>query len=126
MLREVERVLQETKGAKKRWFTDDVIDLFVWQNGSGRVLSLQFCYDKRHKERSLTWSGESGYGHHGVDDGENKLGRIKASPILVPDGIFETEAVADLFASRAADMEPSLRAFVEKIIRAYPENAGLG
>ena len=126
MLREVQRVLQETKGAKKRWFTDEVIDLFIWQNESGRLMSLQFCYDKRHKERSLIWSAESGYGHHGVDDGEDKLGRIKASPILVPDGIFETEAVADLFVARAANMELSLRTFVEKIIRVYPEQGGVG
>ena len=125
MLREVKKVLQTTPGLTKSWFTDEVFDLFVWQDDGGSILTLQLSYDKKHKERNLSWSADRGYGHHGVDDGEDKLGRIKASPIFVADGLFDVGAVARLFDERSADLDAGIRDFVARIIREYPGAGGV-
>lgn len=125
LMREVREVRQDPGGPRRRWFTNDFFDLLVWTAEDGAILAFQLSYDKPGYERALTWDREQGYGHSRVDDGEDQLGRIKASPILVVDGVFDFRSIAARFDEQAADLDPGLVAFVHgKILEFGAEEGG--
>jgi len=52
---------REISGAKqipgepfRRWFSSVSMDLFVWTNDLGEVVSYQLSYDKPHPENALS------------------------------------------------------------------------
>jgi multidrug transporter EmrE-like cation transporter len=86
---------------RRRWFTDSDFDLIVWFTPAGTICSFQLCYDRRRRERALTWTQDGGFSHDRIDDGEASPAKNR-TPILVdggssvPDDIlrrFITEAV---------------------------------
>ena len=126
MLREYKRVRQIQGEARRRWFTDSYFDLIFWFDTHGEIVGFQLCYDIAHNHRALTWHRNSGYAHNRVDDGEKRPGKMKASPILVADGLFEHEQIAERFKKASREMEKDLASFVyEKLIHypaALPQN----
>ena len=111
MLIELDAVLQVAGDSPRRWFTDDFFDLIVWYGGDQRIVGFQLCYDKGKNERALSWRKESGYTHHAVDDGETP-GHSKMAPILVSDGYFDSQSVAEEFKRRCSNLDEDLRDFV--------------
>jgi hypothetical protein len=103
----------------RRWFEDDYFDLLVWENELGEIVEFQLCYDKLHYQRSLIWKKRYGYMHNKVDDGENKPGKYKATPILVDDGIFDSAAIAEKFKHKSKDLDAKVSTFVFNKIKAY-------
>ena len=69
--------------------------------------------------RALTWRQDIGYGHHKVDDGENRPGKPKAAAILLPDGPFDRQGIGEAFAHASAHMDPAIAQFVWHKIMAY-------
>ena len=55
MLREIQHVRQERKKDRRRWFTDDHWDLYVWIRKDGSYSGFQLCYGKPDSEHALTW-----------------------------------------------------------------------
>jgi len=51
--------------------------------------------------------------------GIKPAGHNKMTPILVQDGLFDTERIARRFAEHASDIEPELSSFALEKIRAY-------
>jgi hypothetical protein len=100
----------------KRWFTDSWFDLFVWIDSTGTVVSFQLCYDKPSDEHALTWKRPATYYHQRVDDGENKPGKSKSTPVLLPDGMFSAPALADRFLKASQRMDPAIARFVHETI----------
>jgi hypothetical protein len=133
-------MLTEIKGARqilgegfRRWFTDEYFDLIVWYDDTGdraaargrhgkpgsSLKGFQLCYDKAGNERALTWTTEHGFQHNRIDSGETP-GRAKMTPVIVADGEFSGDAIAELFRREAAHIDPALAGFVYSKVRAFP------
>jgi hypothetical protein len=90
---------------------DDYFDLIVWYADDGRIHGFQLCYDKRGDERALTWTGEKGFQHHRVDDGDS-FPTKNGTPILVPGGEFAGEIVMTEFERRSGGISAGIRELV--------------
>ena len=103
----------------KRWFEDSYFDLLVWENESGQIVEFQLYYDKLHNQRSLTWKKQTGYMHSKVDDGENKPGKYKSTPILIDDGVFDFETIAEKFKNNSKYIDTKVSTFVISKLKKY-------
>jgi hypothetical protein len=119
MLAEIKNARQIPGEAPRRWFTDGDFDLIVWLGRDGQVSGFQLCYDKQTQERALTWKRGRGFLHERIDDGESP-GRVKMSPILVPDGEFRKETVLERFRRESGQIDPALRRLVLDTLSRYP------
>jgi hypothetical protein len=120
MLHEVEKVRQVPGEGPRRWFADQFFDLIVWYKKDGSVLGFQLCYDKNVKERALTWRRGIGFSHEKVDDGEGQAGRMKSTPVLVPDGLFDVSAITAKFTKESAEIDPKIAGLVIQTLGSYP------
>ncbi|HLW74838.1 MAG TPA: hypothetical protein VKT74_07200 [Gammaproteobacteria bacterium] len=120
MLREIADVRQIEGEPLRRWFTDEHFDLVVWINETRDIVAFQLCYDKMRSERALTWKVDSGFTHDAVDDGENREGRYKATPILVPDGVFDPGTVAAKFLGHSGVLDSKSCDFIYLKLLEYP------
>lgn len=114
MLREIQHVRQERKKDKRRWFTDDYWDLFVWFRKDGSYSGFQLCYGKPDGERALTWMDESEPVHTGVSQsspGRTGAGNMEAA-LLVADGVFDVAAVAGRFWKESRGIDAEVRRYV--------------
>ncbi|GAK59063.1 putative integron gene cassette protein [Candidatus Vecturithrix granuli] len=119
MLKEYTQVRQIQGEDKRRWFADHYFDLIIWYDAKEQIAGFQLCYDITHYHRALTWHRERGYSHNQIDDGENRPGKMKASPILVPDGIFDYPIIAEQFQHASRNIDPEIAAFVYHKILQY-------
>ena len=103
----------------RRWFGDSYLDLYVWLDEHGTIHKFQLCYDRSHDERALTWTSPSTYSHERVDDGENRPGKNKSTPVLVPDGVFSFNDIAERFLKESSGMDSRIAAFVHQKILAF-------
>lgn len=83
----------EGKG-HRRWFLDEYFDLILWEDKNGDILRFELCYGKDKDEHALTWDYPANHMHLKVDDGEDRLGIHKMTPILLADGYFDKETIA--------------------------------
>ena len=119
MLHEIRGARQVKGEGPRRWFTDMFFDLIVWYDQRGGIDGFQLCYDKFKKERALTWRREGGFRHEKVDDGEGPL-PVKMTPVLVPDGAFESQPITERFRSESAEIDPDIARFVTGVLETYP------
>jgi len=118
MLTEIHNARQVEGEGFRRWFTDDYFDLIVWYGDQGDMLGFQLCYDKLGKERALTWTHEHGFQHNRIDAGEVP-GSPKMTPIVVSDGAFNRDPVAERFRSASTGIEASIAGFVYETVKRY-------
>lgn len=114
MLSEFPGVAQREGEGRRRWFSDEKMDLIVWYSPAGSVTGFQLCYDRDGDERALTWrDGPSGGGlvHARVDSGEDDPARNR-SPVLADAGPAPLGAVREEFLRRAGELEPEVVALV--------------
>lgn len=100
------------------WLSDDYFDLIVWYASDETIHGFQLCYGKPARERAFTWKSDGVFSHRRVDDGEPG-GWQKQTPILLPDGSFPSEPVADEFRRRGVDLPGGLRDLVLGKIEEY-------
>ena len=112
MLRELRDVRQIEGEHRRRWFLDAFFDLIVWFDDEGEIVGFQLCYDKEGHQRALTWKAPSHYTHTGVDDGENRPGKYKETPILVVDGVFDRATIGERFRRAATGIDPAIAELV--------------
>jgi hypothetical protein len=103
----------------KRWFGDAYFDLFVWLDESNAIVSFQLCYGKPIDEHALTWISPSIFYHQRVDDGENRPGKSKSTPVLLPDGMVDVLLIVRRFKEESGQIEPSMADFVLQKIHDY-------
>ena len=120
MLREITAVRQDSAETQRRWFQDDFFDLFVWQGRDGEFVAFQLCYDIKSNERVLSWKKDKGYTHARIDSGEQVEQRLKMSPLMVADGVFQLYSIAPRFEQAAAGLDGDIRSFVLAKLREYP------
>lgn len=110
-------VYQHKGEPRRRWFTDDFFDIFVWFHKDTTITGFQLCYDKQVKERALTWVRGRGFRHDLIDDGEATPTKNR-SPILVRDGEFPASEVLVLFITSSGGIEDPIRSLIiEKLCR---------
>ena len=107
----------------KRWFGDSYFYLFVWSDKQGVIDRFQLCYDKSHNEHAITWKRPSSYYHQQVDDGENRPGKSKSTPILLADGMFDFRTIAERFSKESRNIDPEIGRFVHQKILEYKNHA---
>ena len=97
---------------RRRWFSSPEMDLIVWFGEGGALDGFEFYYDKNRSEHVLIWQEGLGFRHLAVDDGETKPALdYKQSPILIPDGEFQSGRIRRLF-SAVRDELPSAEPYV--------------
>ena len=121
MLMEIPRTRQYPDELRRRWFTDEMMDLVVWFDEDDDIAAFQLCYDKLNTEKCITWKVEGGYLHTAVDDGEES-GRYKRSPILISDGEMNAWSVCGEFRRRGDALEDSIRNLVSEKLINYSGN----
>ena len=119
MLREIRKTRQHPGEPHRRWFHSQEQDLYIWQTDENAIVAFQLCYDKPHNEHALYWRQDRGFSHLQVDDGEGTVNTSRA-PILLADGVFDAESVAQRFRAQAKEMPSTLAAFVIERLEAYP------
>ena len=118
-LRETKDVRQIEKNGFRRWFTSDYLDLIVWYKHDKKTLvGFQLCYNVGYNEHALSWTVKNGYKHNRIDDGQDLAGSAM-TPILVPDGIFDSSTVADIFRKASTRLDPEVAGFVYNKIRDF-------
>lgn len=112
ILREIVHTRQVPGENRRRWFSSTGMDLVAWYDEAGALVGFQLCYDKQHGEHALTWHAGSGLSHRAVDDGEHISTahpmRHKATPILVPDGVWQPHRVRERFVAESGDLPADL------------------
>jgi hypothetical protein len=122
MLNEIIDTRQVAGEGPRRWFTDAYFDLIIWYDRDRTTIKgFQLCYDKEREERALTWRREAGFDHKRIDDGDI-TGRMKMTPILVPDGSFDYTSIAGQFLRESTKLDPEIRAFVYNTLMHYPKD----
>ena len=120
MFRELRRVAQVPGEPHRRWFEDDGLDLVVWSSPEGAIVGIQLSYEKgTNRERALTWFKDRGVSHMRVDDGEDRPGKYKITPIRVPDCTFDADELLRIFESASGSIEPAVSEAVGAVIRRY-------
>ena len=120
MLREIANVRQVEGEPRRRWFSDERLDLVVWEDEAQGIIGFQLCYDKQRDEHALTWIAGFGFSHGQVDAGEGRPGRYKGTPIVVNEGTFNMEELAPNFLNLSEGLDKALRDFIHKKLLDYP------
>jgi hypothetical protein len=119
MLKEFTEVSQQ-KNSFRRLFSDSYFDLYVWYDKKGGAITgFQLVYDKEHDPHCLTWVKNKGYWHNRIDDGEDAPGGPKKSPILVPDGTVEKEALVKKFSIASREIDADIAQLVIERLEKY-------
>jgi len=122
MLTEYDNLRQDPDGFR-RLFYDKYFDLYVWYDREGGSMTgFQLVYDKVDDPHTLTWLEGEGYLHNKIDDGEAK-GRIKMTPILVPDGVFDQGGVDLRFMEATDGLDPAVRDYVHARLAGFDPGA---
>jgi hypothetical protein len=119
MLKEYTQVRQIPGERKRRWFSSAEFDLFVWLNNDGSIAGFELCYDKGHSEHSITWHSDTGFSHMAVDDGENRPGKYKATPIHIADGYFDVKRVYTVFKSESQALPDEIANLVLQVLETH-------
>ena len=122
MLKLVPNIRQDPKEPFRRWYADDAgdLDLIVWFGKDRRISGFQLCYDLEKDQRAVTWRAETGFSHERVDDGENRPGRYKSTPILIPDGFLDKTDLIRRFEEKSGGLEKDVADFILKRLKTYP------
>ena len=120
-IKEITNVRQIPGELNRRWFSSDKYDLFVWTSDDQRIVGFELCYDKLGKERAIRWKTSVGFQHMSVDDGEQDLGKLKKTPILVADGLFNAKKIISEFSKASHSLPDEIAEFVLNTLQQYPK-----
>lgn len=121
MLYELKNVTQLEGEPKRRWFTNDSLDLIVWFNKENEIIGFQLCFNKDIDEQSFTWKYPSYFSLHKIDDGELNTGS-KSTPTLVAGSITTNCIIADQFKENSKNIDRQISNFVYQKIIDYISN----
>jgi hypothetical protein len=117
MLREIRDVRQTPGQPYSRWFNDELLDLFVWQDEDGRIIGFQLCFDKDADERALTYSEANGYLLEDVQAEGSSLDM--GSPVLANVSTLPFPRLLAQFAERGAEIDSRVFRHVMEKLEAY-------
>lgn len=108
----VHDIRQDSPSQHKLWFNDGACDLFVWLDRDGQISRFQFCYGKPTDEHVAEWATNEGFRHMRVDDGEVGGLAHGMTPIFVPDGAFDPEAMTRTLEDHSQEVPADIVRFV--------------
>jgi hypothetical protein len=114
---EFENVRQIPGEPRRRWFTCKDLELVVWCDALGGPSGFQLCYNSGGSEYAVTWKPDCGFSHKIIDDGEQRPGKYKATPILVADAPAPAKLISERFAQVSAGLPVEFADFVRKKLR---------
>ena len=117
MLREF-KARQLPDDYRRRWFSDEYFDLYVWYEADGSIHGFQLAYDKFGNEHALTWTSARGFRHSVIDSGESTP-FSHLTPILTAGGDFPADRVVHELCERASQLEDDVRELVIRKIREF-------
>lgn len=117
MLKEVLNVRQIPGESRRRWFSGQNMDLTVWFDNSGGIIGFELCYEKGKNEHAVRWKQGDEILNWKVDDGENRPGRYKETPVLLSDGLFEAKKIPRLFLKASRGIDRFIVKFVYRILQ---------
>lgn len=117
MLREIGYIKQTSGQPFRRWFNDELLDLFVWQEEGGRITGFQLCFDKETDERALTYSEAGGYSLDNVHAEESSLDM--GSPVLRRGVELPFPHLLALLAERGVGIDARVLRYVTEKLEAY-------
>jgi len=123
MFSEISNVSQIKGEPKRKWFTDKDLELIIWLDENGKIIGFQLCYETEKESRAVTWLENAGYSHARIDEGEDRLPHHKATPILIPGGIFDKKTIEERFASSSSGLPKEIARFISKKLSEYKANA---
>jgi hypothetical protein len=98
----------ETKNDRpRRWFQDEYFDLIVWYDKGAQIHGFQLCYDRLRNEHAFTWETDKGFSHNKIDTGA-RTGHNLMTPILVADGHFPFDSLAQEFREHSQGLDAGL------------------
>ena len=112
MFKEVVPTRQIQDEPRRIWFIDDQMDLIAWYADDHSIIGFQLCDNKGPDEHALTWFQGKGYSYERVDDGEAYTRHPKMTPILLEDGVPDTDEILRHFQEREGTLPAGLRAFI--------------
>ncbi|MFP4376395.1 MAG: hypothetical protein ACLFP4_05075 [Spirochaetales bacterium] len=122
MLTEWIGATKDNEEGRRRWYTDEAMDLIVWYSGSD-VTHFQLCYDKQHEQHAIVWSSDGLLRHQRVDTGESRPGSPKSAPIIAQEANKEIGELEIDFLRRAENLDPILVSFVRESIAHFSDQA---
>jgi len=121
---EVSTVRQIPGEPRRRWFSSSDFDLIVRYEANGALAGFELCYDKPQRERAIIYSPSAGFRHMMVDDGEQRPGKYKASPVLTADGAFDAPRVLKAFLAAGAALPDDVLTFVRQALERHASFQG--
>ncbi len=118
MLREIEQVRQVPNDYRRRLFSDQEFELYVWYKPDDSFHGFQLCYDPSDKPRALTWREESGFSHQSVDTGEESP-LANRTPILKAKSALDVVELKRRFYACDHNLPGEIRHFVREKLEAY-------
>jgi hypothetical protein len=116
--------LSQQEGGYRRLFTDEDFELYVWyEREGGPFKGFQLVYDRQTDPHALTWLEDEGFGHNAIDDGELSSYTQKATPVLMPDGLFDKERVAPRFERASEGIDGLARSYVLSKLEIFDNRA---
>ncbi|NNE36987.1 MAG: hypothetical protein HKN08_01680, partial [Gammaproteobacteria bacterium] len=112
MLKEISDLTQTSDDLHRRWFADENLNLYVWQDADHEIAGFQIGYRFNDEELVLTWRNKTGLSNHKVDSGSEDPARVKASPILVEESEANIEYVHNIFEESGQKLEDELYEFI--------------
>ena len=103
-------------------FANNYFDLYVWYESDRKSLfGFQLCYNIGVDEHALTWTKTKGYQHNRIDDGETRssITGYKMAAVLMPDGIFDANSIAQKFLQDLGDVDHKIGFLVYKKLMEY-------
>ena len=119
MLRKIKDMKRVPAQSLRRWFSDTSFDLIVCYASGMEIKGFQLCYRRGVDERELTCHQQVGFSYNRIE-GDEKPGRYKMAPVLVPDGLFGKNQILALFTEQSAEIDPAKASFVCEKIMEYP------
>lgn len=100
----------------RRWFRSDELDLRTWSKEK-RLIAFELS-DSNWPPVALHWSDDKGLQCFNVDEGENRTGRYKASPLLTPSDISADryQRIQEKLSEQASIIDGNLMEDIETIL----------
>lgn len=108
---------------RRRWFTDEDMDLYLWFDENDELRHLQLCYDKLRVERVLSWNEDIGYSHDRVDGGEHRGGGPR-TPIFRKGEACDVDTLIVRFRARSLNIDGALFDVVYRCLLRYSATRG--
>lgn len=121
-LKEWRDIHQRPGEDRRRCFTNETFELFLFYKPDGAVRDMHLLYLLEGSSlHALLWSAEKGYSHFAVDPGERdgftyNMGRSFSGAEVD----FDKAAVLDRFTRAAGGLEPEVRGLALSVINGAP------